>query len=141
MDRKDPSFSLLKWVALYCQAVGRVLDAADARLRGDEAQDQQMERALLVGLWCAHGDPGQRPSIAEAMQVLQSEEWKLPALSLHIYSKLATPPSAGIVASTGVDSGISGSSFSSGVRSAETAVTTAGSSELSFASVPPHSTW
>ncbi|XP_066340344.1 L-type lectin-domain containing receptor kinase IX.1-like [Miscanthus floridulus] len=147
VDRQDPSFSLLKWVeTLYCQqGVGRVLDAADVRLRGDEAHDRQMERALLVGLWCAHRDPGQRPSIAEAMQVLQSEELKLPALSLHMYSKLATPPSVGNVASTVVDdSGVSGSSFASGVRSAETAGTTAGSSE-SFATLPvvlpPHSTW
>jgi hypothetical protein len=103
-----------------------------------------MERALLVGLWCTHRDPEQHPSIAEGMHALQSEEWKLPALSLHMYSKPATPPSAGIVASTGVDSGISSSSFSSGVRSAETAGTTAGSSELSFSSLPvlpPHSTW
>ncbi|CAD6255910.1 unnamed protein product [Miscanthus lutarioriparius] len=125
--------------------VGRVLDAADVRLRGDEAHDRQMERALLVGLWCAHRDPGQRPSIAEAMQVLQSEELKLPVLSLHMYSKLATPPSVGNVASTVVDdSGVSGNSMASGVRSAETAGTTAGSSE-SFATLPvvlpPHSTW
>jgi serine/threonine protein kinase len=128
--RWDPSFSLLKWVeTLYCQAVGRILDAADARLRGDEAHDRQMERALLVGLWCTHRDPEQRPSIAEAMQALQSEEWKLPAFSLHMYSKLGTSPSAGIVASTGVNSGVSGSSFSSGVRSADTAGTTTGSSE------------
>jgi serine/threonine protein kinase len=74
----------------------------------------------------------------ETLYCQQSEEWKLPALSLHMYSKLATPPpSAGIVASTVVDSGVSGSSFASGVRSAA-------SSEESFASLPvrpPHSTW
>ena len=145
VDRQDPSFSLLKWVeTLYCQhGVGRVLDAADVRLRGDEAHDRQMQRALLVGLWCTHRDPEQRPSIAEAMQALQSEEWKLPVLSLHMYNRLATSPYAGIVASTGVDSGVSGSSFSSGVRSADTARTTTGSSESfgNLAVPPPHSKW
>ncbi|TVU09234.1 hypothetical protein EJB05_42686, partial [Eragrostis curvula] len=37
-----------------------------------------MELALVVGLWCAHPDPSERPSIADAMHVLQSEDARLP---------------------------------------------------------------
>ncbi|TVU09227.1 hypothetical protein EJB05_42677, partial [Eragrostis curvula] len=112
-----PPFVLLKWVwSLYGQ--GRTIEAADARLRvGDE---RQMERALVVGLWCAHHDPGQRPSIAQAMQVLQSKDAKLPVLPPHMY-KLEALPS---VISTGESVGVSGSSFSSGVRSSATTGTT-----------------
>ncbi|CAL5089825.1 unnamed protein product [Urochloa decumbens] len=149
VNRLDPSFLLLKWVqSLYCQGEGDILvgllDAADARLRGDdddEAHLRQMERVLVVGLWCTQRDPGERPSIVEAMHVLQSEHCKLPALSLHMcYNN--NPPPAG-VASMGDECGVSGSSFSSGVRSAAIARSTTGSSG-SFANLPvlpPNSTW
>ena len=72
VDRQDPSFSLLKWVeTLYCQqGVGRVLDAADVRLRGDEAHDRQMERALLVGLWCSAESAGTTAGSSESFATL-----------------------------------------------------------------------
>ncbi|CAD6269024.1 unnamed protein product [Miscanthus lutarioriparius] len=64
-----------------------ILDAADERLRsgGNEADDRCMERVLVVGLWCAHPDPSERPSIAQAMHVLQSEDARLPALTPQMY--------------------------------------------------------
>jgi serine/threonine protein kinase len=43
-----------------------ILDAADQRLNG-QFDRQQMERVLVTGLWCAHRDRAQRPSIAQAM--------------------------------------------------------------------------
>jgi serine/threonine protein kinase len=48
---QEPPFLLLKWVwSLHSQ--GAILDAADARLRVVEAdEERQMERALVVGLW------------------------------------------------------------------------------------------
>ncbi|CAN6162266.1 unnamed protein product [Urochloa humidicola] len=51
---------------------GEVLDAADERLEG-QFDREEVERVLLVGLWCAHPDHWQRPSIAEAMRSLRSE--------------------------------------------------------------------
>ncbi|CAN6181998.1 unnamed protein product [Urochloa humidicola] len=57
---------------------GEVLDAADERLEG-QFDREQAERVLLVGLWCAHPDHWQRPSIAEAMRSLRSEA-PLPSL-------------------------------------------------------------
>ncbi|CAN6180241.1 unnamed protein product [Urochloa humidicola] len=153
VNRLDPSFSLLEWVqSLYCQGEGDIhvglRDAVDARLRGDDDDDgeghlQQMERVLVVGLWCTQRDPGERPSIVEVMHVLQSEDCKLPALSLHMYYNKKPPPAAGVAPTGDDDCGISGSSFSIGVRSAATASTTTSSSG-SFANLPvlpPNSTW
>ncbi|WVZ61745.1 hypothetical protein U9M48_011569 [Paspalum notatum var. saurae] len=115
VTRLDPSFTLLGWVESLCRQ-GAILDAADPRLRGDAADERQMERALVVGLWCAQRHPAERPSIAEAMQALQSEDGKLPALSLQMHYKTTA-------VSTGGGSGVStsSSSFSSGgVRSSAT---------------------
>ncbi|XP_062199548.1 L-type lectin-domain containing receptor kinase IX.1-like [Phragmites australis] len=122
----EAPFLLLKWVrSLYSQ--GATLDAVDPRLRGDEDDERQMERALVVGLWCARHDPAERPSIAQAMLVLQSEDTRLPAISPQM-SKLAAMPSVLSVP----ERRVSGSSFSSGVRSSTTTSTTTRSSE-SFA--------
>ncbi|OQU83089.1 hypothetical protein SORBI_3005G075400 [Sorghum bicolor] len=62
---------------LYDQRM--VLDAADAKMNG-EFDQQQMERVLVTGLWCAHQDPSQRPSIEQAMDVLRSADAMLPVL-------------------------------------------------------------
>ncbi|CAN6362716.1 unnamed protein product [Urochloa humidicola] len=71
--------ALLAWVRdLYDRT--KILDAADKRLRG-EFDQQQMERVLVTGLWCAHPDPSQRPMIAQAMDILRSADaGRLPVL-------------------------------------------------------------
>uniref|UniRef100_A0ACD5YH68 Uncharacterized protein n=1 Tax=Avena sativa TaxID=4498 RepID=A0ACD5YH68_AVESA len=58
-----------------------ILDAADQRLDG-EFDRVQMERLLVMGLWCAHHDPVQRPSIAQAVDVLRSEDAELPVVQM-----------------------------------------------------------
>jgi serine/threonine protein kinase len=75
-------FVLVKWMwALY----GRNT-ILDERLRsGNEADDRCMERVLVVGLWCAHPDQSERPSTAQAMHVLQSEDARLPTLTPQMY--------------------------------------------------------
>uniref|UniRef100_A0A0D9XCN5 Protein kinase domain-containing protein n=1 Tax=Leersia perrieri TaxID=77586 RepID=A0A0D9XCN5_9ORYZ len=114
-----PSFMLLKWVwGLYRQ--NATVNAADERLQGnDELSDRQMERTLVVGLWCAHPEPGQRPSIVQAMHALQSEDVKLPELSLEMY--MAPPPN---LAMGGGYSGGYSSNFSSSLPSSVTSGTT-----------------
>jgi serine/threonine protein kinase len=112
VNRLEPSFRLPKWVwSLYSQDL--TLEAADTRLstRDDDASERQMERGLVVGLWCAHPDPAERPSMAQAVHVLQSEDARLPALSSQMYRQVA-PPSFAVG-----ESGVSGSSLSSGVLS------------------------
>jgi serine/threonine protein kinase len=62
---------MVQWVwKLY--GVGKVLEAADPRLGGD-FDEQQMERLMIVGLWCAHPDRDLRPSIKQAIDVLNFE--------------------------------------------------------------------
>jgi serine/threonine protein kinase len=78
--------SLLAWIIhLYDQ--GMILDAADQRLNG-EFDQRQMERVLVTGLWCAHRDPIQRPSIEQAMDVLRSADAELPVLrAVHVHDE------------------------------------------------------
>jgi len=62
---------MVEWVwELY--GIGKVLEAADPRLNGD-FDDQQMERLMIIGLWCAHPDRNLRPSIRETIHVLNFE--------------------------------------------------------------------
>jgi serine/threonine protein kinase len=55
-----------------------ILEAVDRRLDG-EFDGMQMERLLVTGFWCAHHNPMQRPSVAQAVDVLRSEDagWKV----------------------------------------------------------------
>ncbi|KAF8406124.1 hypothetical protein HHK36_008204 [Tetracentron sinense] len=69
--KKESQVSLVAWVwELY----GResLFDAADERL-GMDYDMKQMEHLMIVGLWCAHPDHSLRPSMREAIQVLNFE--------------------------------------------------------------------
>ncbi|XP_042386728.1 L-type lectin-domain containing receptor kinase IX.1-like [Zingiber officinale] len=55
---------------LYAKSA--VVEAADEKLNG-EFDGEQMERVLVVGLWCAHPDFNLRPSMKEAIQVLNGQ--------------------------------------------------------------------
>jgi serine/threonine protein kinase len=69
---------MVEWVwELY--GIGKVLEAADPRLSG-HFDEQQMERLMIVGLWCAHPDRNLRPSIRQTIHVLNFEA-PLPILS------------------------------------------------------------
>ena len=59
---------------------GEVHKAIDERLGGC-FDEQQMKCLLIVGLWCAHSERDHRPSIREAIQVLNFEAL-LPILQL-----------------------------------------------------------
>ncbi|KAJ4981378.1 hypothetical protein NE237_032215 [Protea cynaroides] len=81
---------LLEWVwKLYGN--GNLLKAADAKLNMD-FNKLQMECLMVVGLWCAHPDYKLRPSIRQAMQVLNFET-QLPVLPPNMpVSTYAAPP-------------------------------------------------
>ncbi|KAK1386174.1 hypothetical protein POM88_023909 [Heracleum sosnowskyi] len=55
---------------LYGQ--GKILEAADPKLSAD-IDDKELTCLLIVGLWCAHPDHKLRPSIRQAIQVLNFE--------------------------------------------------------------------
>ncbi|KAJ9705554.1 hypothetical protein PVL29_003554 [Vitis rotundifolia] len=74
---KENQIRLVKWVwALY--GVGKLLEAADPRLSTD-FDEKQVECLMIVGLWCAHPDCSLRPTIRQAINVLNSEA-SLPVL-------------------------------------------------------------
>ncbi|KAJ0971053.1 hypothetical protein J5N97_019012 [Dioscorea zingiberensis] len=73
----EEKMRLVDWVwELYGQ--GRLIEAVDERLDG-EFERNQVERLMILGLWCAHPDHSFRPSIRQAIQVLTLEA-PLPSL-------------------------------------------------------------
>ncbi|XP_030961704.1 L-type lectin-domain containing receptor kinase IX.1-like [Quercus lobata] len=69
--------SLLNWVwVLYGE--GRLLEAVDETLNGDYDMDE-MKCLMTIGLWCANPDHTLRPSIRQAIRVLNYEA-PLPSL-------------------------------------------------------------
>uniref|UniRef100_A0ACD5UQ05 Uncharacterized protein n=1 Tax=Avena sativa TaxID=4498 RepID=A0ACD5UQ05_AVESA len=125
IDTHERSFTLLRWVwSLYGR--NAILDAADGRLRGDEAEERWMERVLVVGLWCALPDRSERPSVAQAMHVLQSEDARLPALPLHMYRTVQDPALSGPYGAFSIDS--SGGVRSSSINTGDTTVSSDSSS-------------
>uniref|UniRef100_A0A2N9EGB1 non-specific serine/threonine protein kinase n=1 Tax=Fagus sylvatica TaxID=28930 RepID=A0A2N9EGB1_FAGSY len=68
---EENEISMIEWVwDLY--GTGNILKATDPRLCGD-FNEQQMERLMVVGLWCAHPDYTARPSIRKVIHVLDFE--------------------------------------------------------------------
>ncbi|KAL5562745.1 hypothetical protein UlMin_032492 [Ulmus minor] len=63
--------SLVSWV-WNCYGNERLLDVVDERLCM-EFNVKEMESLLIVGLWCVHPDHKSRPSIRQAIQVLNLE--------------------------------------------------------------------
>jgi serine/threonine protein kinase len=102
---------LVDWVwQLYGR--GTLLDAADERLDG-EFDAREMECALVVGLWCVHPDYGFRPSIRQAMSVLQFEA-PLPDLPPEMPVATYVPPRGGFASS---HTSLTGSSSTRGYSS------------------------
>uniref|UniRef100_A0A0D9X3Z2 non-specific serine/threonine protein kinase n=1 Tax=Leersia perrieri TaxID=77586 RepID=A0A0D9X3Z2_9ORYZ len=90
-DQNNGLFRLVEWVwDLYGQ--GTILKAADKSLNSDY-DAAAMERAMAVGLWCAHPDRCARPSIRAAMSVLQSDG-PLPVLPAKMPVPTYAPPAA-----------------------------------------------
>src|SRR5664279_3082754 len=61
--------SLVKWVwDLY--GTKALMETVDPRLNS-ELENREVEHMMIVGLWCAHPEKSSRPSIRQAMSVLQ----------------------------------------------------------------------
>ncbi|RCV35134.1 hypothetical protein SETIT_7G215500v2 [Setaria italica] len=120
---------LVRWVwELY--GSGELLAAADARLL--DAPEAEVERALVVGLWCAHPDSAARPSIRQAMGVLQFEA-PLPELPLEMPVAMYGPPGGGGNPSSNTTSSSSGRSGRSRGRTSTSEQTAHSSSASSSA--------
>ncbi|XP_058758153.1 L-type lectin-domain containing receptor kinase IX.1-like [Vicia villosa] len=74
---------LVDWVwELY--GIGEIVKAGDSRLYG-EFNEKEVERLMIVGLWCTHIDHVQRPMIRQVVQVLNFDA-PLPTLPLQMHS-------------------------------------------------------
>ncbi|MCI19855.1 L-type lectin-domain containing receptor kinase IX.1-like, partial [Trifolium medium] len=77
----EDNIYLVDWVwELY--GIGEVLKACDSRLYG-EFNEKEIERLMIVGLWCTHIDHVQRPMIRQVVQVLNFDA-PLPNLPLQM---------------------------------------------------------
>ncbi|WOK91836.1 hypothetical protein Cni_G00527 [Canna indica] len=113
---------LVEWVwELYGK--GAVLEAADKRLNG-EFEEKEMECLMVVGLWCAHPDCALRPSIQQAINVLNFEK-PLPKLPPRRPRPIYHHPSFDMLAG----------STSSNFVTASTSASTAASLETNLASI------
>ncbi|KAL7227562.1 hypothetical protein ACSBR1_022425 [Camellia fascicularis] len=92
IDLKVPESQtiLVEWVwDLY--ATNRLFKAADPKIYADFV-GEEMECLMIVGLWCAHPDHNLRPSIRQAIHVLNFEA-PLPILSTKMpVPTYVTPP-------------------------------------------------
>ncbi|XP_062018246.1 L-type lectin-domain containing receptor kinase IX.1-like [Rosa rugosa] len=71
VNMERDQINIVEWVwKLYGE--GRVIETADPKLCGD-FDEKQVECLIIVGLWCAHPDYVMRPSIQQAIQVLNFE--------------------------------------------------------------------
>ncbi|XP_037419085.1 L-type lectin-domain containing receptor kinase IX.1-like [Triticum dicoccoides] len=96
---------LVQWVwDLYGR--GSILDAADERLRR-EFNSGEIERVMVVGLWCGHPDRGMRPSIRQAMNMLRFDA-PLPTLPARMPVATYGPPTNTLISGTLVMSSVSG---------------------------------
>ncbi|KAH0637784.1 hypothetical protein KY285_037456 [Solanum tuberosum] len=68
---EEHQVNIVDWVwRLY--GMRNILEAVDPKL-SSEFNEEEMEHLLIVGLWCAHPDSNCRPSIRQAVQVLNFE--------------------------------------------------------------------
>ena len=66
---KEGKVNLVQWVWELYGSRMCLTAAVDERLR--EFDEQQMERLMVVGLWCAHPASNLRPSIRQVINVLK----------------------------------------------------------------------
>nr|WAU86949.1 birch protein [Betula platyphylla] len=71
MELEDSDVGLVRWVWNF-YGRGDLLLAVDGKLQMD-FDEKQIERLMIVGLWCAHPDPSFRASIRQAIQILNFE--------------------------------------------------------------------
>jgi len=84
IDRKakEGQVAIFDWVwELY--KLGRLVEVVDTKL-GDVFDEEQMERLVVIGLWCANPNYSFRPSVRQVIQVLKFEA-SLPILSEEMF--------------------------------------------------------
>ncbi|XP_030496596.2 L-type lectin-domain containing receptor kinase IX.1 [Cannabis sativa] len=105
----DEMGSLVEWVwNLYGK--GKLITAMDEKMEKDFNQ-KQVECLMIIGLWCAHPDRSMRPSIRQAIQVLNFEAtWpnlpmNMPVPTYHIPDSTPSVSSGDPFISTSIEAG------------------------------------
>ncbi|PON97088.1 Serine/threonine protein kinase [Trema orientale] len=92
---KDFEIGLVEWVWI-AYGKGKLLSVVDEKM-GMDFDQKQVECLMIVGLWCAHPDRSLRPSIKQAIQVLNfGITWpNLPtSMPVPVYHVIPTPSSS-----------------------------------------------
>ncbi|KAK9949426.1 hypothetical protein M0R45_004948 [Rubus argutus] len=96
---KDCKMGLVEWVwDFYGQ--GKLLSAVDEKLHL-KYDEKQAKRLMIVGLWCAHPDRNERPSIRKAIKFLHFDA-ELPNLPKKMPVRATPVSSADAVSNTGL---------------------------------------
>jgi serine/threonine protein kinase len=105
--QQDDQVGLVEWVwSLY--AMEKMLDAVDPKL-GVEFNAREVEHLMVVGLWCVHPYSDHRPTIRQAIHVLNSEA-DLPILpSIMPVPTYYTPTMRPVSGSNAHSGGVNGS--------------------------------
>ncbi|VAH54920.1 unnamed protein product [Triticum turgidum subsp. durum] len=102
-------FRLVEWAwGLYGE--GAILEAADERLNGDH-DAAEVERVMVVGLWCTHPDTTARPTVREAMATLHNCS-QLPVLPSKMPVPTYAPPPLTLGDEVGLSTSLTSSSSS-----------------------------
>ncbi|XP_019169323.1 PREDICTED: L-type lectin-domain containing receptor kinase IX.1-like [Ipomoea nil] len=93
---------LVEWVwDLY--GTGRLLEGADPKLCGS-FEGQEMERLMIIGLWCAHPDNTNRPKMSQVVHCLKFQV-QLPILPSKMPKPIYSTPPPDTFSSFGVEDG------------------------------------
>jgi hypothetical protein len=91
LNAKEDQMAIFDWVwELY--RLGRLLEVVDTKL-GGVFDEEQMERVVVIGLWCANPNYSFRPSVRQVIQVLKLEA-PLPILPPPTKSPIIGPVSS-----------------------------------------------
>ncbi|KAK4254183.1 hypothetical protein QN277_009597 [Acacia crassicarpa] len=132
----DPNASeeqvlMVQWVwELYGR--GELQEAVDKRLNGD-FDEQELERLMILGLWCAHPDNTMRPTIRQALNVLNFEA-PLPILPPTMPKPMYAPPTFSDIGSSNFSSAYASSSATNQARPSPSNRSQSGSSQSSKSS-------
>ncbi|KAI9110432.1 hypothetical protein K1719_018592 [Acacia pycnantha] len=103
LNASDEQVLMVQWVwELYGR--GELQEAVDKRLNNNGDFDaQELDRLMIIGLWCAHPDYTMRPTIRQALNVLNFEA-PLPNLPATMPKPMYAPPTFSDIGSSNFSS-------------------------------------
>ena len=107
-NASDEQVIMVQWVwELYGRS--ELFEAVDKRLGDGGFDEQELERLMILGLWCAHPDSTMRPTIRQAVQVLNFEA-PLPILPPSMPKPMYVSPTFSDIGSSNFSSAYASSS-------------------------------